>query len=227
MKLIPINWLNKFFMVATAAMMMSPLFVHASQNNYLKIDFSSDWATTTLGEVRPDGTFKTSIALTYTKNAGNSTLYTFSDSPSISPVTATNVKLCTQRGSVYEWTDAGSSFVGVSGNLFANLNGNNNTEAYKLELTMSASVDSSACTASNVGKSNITTTAKATLSKCTNTNANKCSASSSFNNSINATEVNFWDVINAAPEPGTLALMLMALLGLAWFSRKRIPGSAT
>lgn len=107
-----------------------------------------------------------------------------------------------------EWIDQGDVTIGVYGTL-----SDGPATLTIPQSSFSAPSQSGSCTSKGV----------------TNVSGLTYNASVKQNNGqtpINTT-YNYWNDPSVVPEPGTLALMLTALLGLVWFSRKRMPGSAT
>jgi hypothetical protein len=142
---------------------------------------------------------------------------TFGQSQTLTVVRA-NVKMCKPgtRGQL-EWLNEGNAVVGVTGVLTS---GNSSTvpspSGYRLTLGMTNIVDtfgSSNGSCSNSGQKTYTYTGTAVIDR-------RNGSSNTFTNKLTST-YNFGSVINRAPEPETLVLVVTALLGLAWVNRQR------
>jgi hypothetical protein len=148
---------------------------------------------------------------------GNSTLI-LGASQSLTVVRAF-VKLCKPgtRGQL-EWLNEGNAVVGVTGTLTS---GTSSTvpspNGYRLTLGMTNIVDTfnssnGACTV--LGQKTYTYTGTAVIDR-------RDGSSSNFMNKLTNT-YNFGNVVNRAPEPETLVLMLTALLALGWVSARSV-----
>jgi len=131
---------------------------------------------------------------------------------SLTPVNAL-VKMCAPgTNGQLEWLDQGITMVGVTGTLtntiFTTPNIPNNSN-YTLTLSMTGISDTyaspGACTVQ--GAKTYTATQNAVIDDGVTT--------------ILTTIYNFWNTTNLVPEPGTLLLMLIGMLGLGWMSMKR------
>lgn len=147
---------------------------------------------------------------------GNTTL-TLGQSQTLTVVSAP-VKMCKPgTGNPLEWLDQGTTVVGVTGVLTSGTSSTVPTDGYRLTLSMTGIIDTygssnGACT--TVGQKTYTYTAGAVIDKQTGGSGN-------FTNKLTST-YNFWNATNGVPEPGTIFLMLMGLLGLGWMITKRM-----
>jgi len=124
------------------------------------------------------------------------------------------VKMCAPgTGGALEWQDQGSNVAGVSGTLTAS----NATGTYTLVLTRTPLADTystsiGSCVGTTPGTTTYTYTSSAVITKTPAVGAPSTILSNTYN---------FWNIDNLVPEPGTLFLMLIGMLGLGWMSMKR------
>jgi len=146
---------------------------------------------------------------------GNATLTLGGGTQTLTVVSAP-VKMCKPgTNNQLEWLDQGNTVVGVTGTLTSG-SSTALTDEYRLVLTMSGISDtygSSNGSCSSVGQKTYTFTAGAVI--------DKLDSSSNYQTILSST-YNFWNATNGVPEPGTVALMLLGLLGMGWISMKRI-----
>lgn len=130
-------------------------------------------------------------------------------------VVSTPVKMCKPgTNNQLEWLDQGNTVVGVTGTLTSGAT-TVPTDAYRLVLSMTGINDtynSSNGACSTVGQKTYTYTAGAEIEKL----------DGAVYVNVLSTTYNFWNATNGVPEPGTVALMLMGLLGMGWMSVKRM-----
>ncbi len=144
---------------------------------------------------------------------GNPTL-TFGQSQTLTVVSA-SVKMCKPgTNKQLEWLDQGNTVVGVTGTLTNAIP--IPTNGYRLVLTMTGISNTygsanGPCTV--LGAKTYTYTANAAIDK---RNGN----SDNYTNKLTTT-YNFWNATNSIPEPGTIFLLLIGLLGLGWMSMTR------
>lgn len=147
---------------------------------------------------------------------GNTTL-TLGQSQTLTVVSAP-VKMCKPgTGNQLEWLDQGTTVVGVTGVLTSGTSSTVPTDGYRLTLSMTGIIDtygSSNGTCNTLGQKTYTYTAGAVIDK-------QIGDSGNFTNKLTST-YNFWNATNGVPEPGTVFLMLLGLLGLGWMSTKRM-----
>lgn len=132
-------------------------------------------------------------------------------------VVSAPVKMCKPgtKGQL-EWLDQGNTVVGVTGVLTS---GNSSTvpaDGYQLTLTMTGinnTYGSANGSCSVSGQKTYTYTAGAVIEKLD-------SGSNTFINKLSST-YNFWNATNGIPEPGTMFLFLIGLLGLGWLNMTR------
>jgi len=142
---------------------------------------------------------------------------TFGQSQTLTVVSA-RVKLCKPgTNNQLEWLDQGNTVVGVTGVLTSGTSSEVPRNGYRLTLTMTNISDTygsanGTCTVS--GQKTYTYTAGALIEQRNGDSAN-------FTTILNST-YNFWNATNGVPEPGTVALMLMGLLGMGWMGMKRM-----
>lgn len=135
-------------------------------------------------------------------------------------VVSVPLKMCKPgTGGNLEWLDQGTTAVGVTGVLTSGTTGTVPPNGYRVVLGMTAISDTYAasngsCTTS--GAKTYTYTSTAVVAK-------RNGGGDSFATKLTTT-YNFWNTINSVPEPGTIALMLTALLGLGWINRKQARG---
>lgn len=141
---------------------------------------------------------------------------TLGQSQSLTVVSAP-VKMCKPgTNDQLEWLDQGNTVVGVTGVLTGTSSGNPQRE-YRLTLSMTGISDiysssNGPCTVS--GQKTYTYTAGALIER-------RSGSSDNYDLVLNST-YNFWNATNGVPEPGTVALMLLGLLGMGWMSMKRM-----
>ena len=142
---------------------------------------------------------------------------TFGQSQTLTVVSA-RVKMCKPgTNNQLEWLDQGNTVVGVTGILTSGTSSEVPQNGYRLTLSMTGisdtySTSSGTCTAA--GQKTYTYTGGALIEQRAGNSAN-------FNTVLNST-YNFWNATNGVPEPGTVALMLMGLLGMGWMGMKRM-----
>lgn len=123
------------------------------------------------------------------------------------------VKMCAPgTGGNLEWLDQGSTVVGVTGTLTAA----SPTANYALALSMGPATDTystSSGTCAVQGAKTYNYTSSAVITKTV-------IIGGAVSNVLTNT-YNFWNVSNLVPEPGTLFLLLIGMLGLGWMSLKR------
>jgi len=148
---------------------------------------------------------------------GNTTL-TLGGGTQTLTVVSVPVKMCKPgTDNQLEWLDQGNTVVGVTGTLTSGTSSTVPNNGYRLTLTMTGISDTygsanGLCSVS--GQKTYTYTAGAVIDKQTD---------DSGNYTIKLTSTyNFWNATNGVPEPGTVALMLLGLLGMGWISMKRI-----
>jgi hypothetical protein len=141
---------------------------------------------------------------------------TLGQSQSLTVVSAP-VKMCKPgTNDQLEWLDQGNTVVGVTGVLTSGTSSTVPNNGYRLTLTMTGISDtygSSNGSCSVSGQKTYTYTAGAVIDKLD---------SSSIYQIILSSTYNFWNATNGVPEPSTVALMLLGLLGMGWISMKRI-----
>lgn len=148
---------------------------------------------------------------------GNATLTLGGGSQTLTVVSAP-VKMCKPgTNNQLEWLDQGNTVVGVTGTLTSGTSSTVPQNGYRLTLTMTNINDSYSnsnglCQTS--GQKTYTYTAGALIEQ-------RAGNSNNFNTELNST-YNFWNATNGVPEPGTVALMLMGLLGMGWMNVKRM-----
>jgi len=148
---------------------------------------------------------------------GNTTL-TFGAGTQTLTVVSAPVKMCKPgTGNQLEWLDQGTTVVGVTGVLTSGTSSTVPNNGYRLTLSMTGisntyGSSNGACT--TLGQKTYAYTAGAVIDKQTGGSGN-------FTNVLTST-YNFWNATNGVPEPGTIFLMLMGLLGLGWMSTKRM-----
>ncbi len=165
------------------------------------------------------GTVNTPLVVRLNTNANQTVDVTLGQSQSLT-TRVIGVKMCAKgTGGNLEWLDQGQTVIGVTGFLTS---GNSSTvpnNGYKLTLGISVTSDTygaSTGSCSPQGAKSYVATTSAKLEKDQGSNMN----------TVFDSTYGFWNAANTVPEPGTLALMLMGLLGLGWLSRKRLPGKA-
>lgn len=146
---------------------------------------------------------------------GNPTLQ-FGQSQTLTMVRAF-VKLCKPgtRGQL-EWLNEGNAIVGVTGVLTSGTSSTVPQNGYRLTLGMTNIVNtfgSSNGPCSPLGAKTFTYTGTAVIDK-------RAGVSDNFINKLTNT-YNFGNLVNRAPEPETVVLMLTALLALGWVSMRR------
>lgn len=133
-------------------------------------------------------------------------------------VVSAPVKMCKPgTNDQLEWLDQGNTVVGVTGALTSGTSSDVPINGYRLTLTMSGISDtygSANGTCSVSGQKTYTYTGGALIEQ-------RAGNSPNFNTKLNST-YNFWNATNGVPEPGTVALMLLGLLGMGWMSMKRM-----
>ncbi len=148
---------------------------------------------------------------------GNATLTLGGGSQTLTVVSAP-VKMCKPgTNNQLEWLDQGNTVVGVTGTLTSGISSTVPQNGYRLTLTMTNINDSYSnsnglCQTS--GQKTYTYTAGALIEQ-------RAGNSTNFNTELNST-YNFWNATNGVPEPGTVALLLMGLLGMGWMNVKRM-----
>jgi len=175
------------------------------------------------GVVNDSGLVKTPLILNnFPNNGQNTTFGGPANSVTLAPVIL-NVKMC-KPGTIDkktgvalpEWLDQGNALVGVTGTLTDGPSGTITNNGYRMILSFSATPNPiQTCDTSNYGMLSYIPSATVTIQKGTGNN-------SSFNNVAGYVNVPWfiWNATLTAPEPGTLALMMAALVGLGWMSRK-------
>lgn len=148
--------------------------------------------------------------LTLTSFDGNTPLVFGAGGQGLTVVTAL-VKMCKPgtRGQL-EWLDQGNTVVGVTGRLTTATTFPPPLNTYRLTLGMASISDtyaSSNGSCTTAGAKTYTYTVSAVIDK-----QNVVKLTSTYN---------FWNV-NSVPEPGTISLLLIGLLGLGWLSMNRI-----
>lgn len=142
---------------------------------------------------------------------------TLGQSQSLTVVSAP-VKMCKPgTNNQLEWLDQGNTVVGVTGTLTSGTSSTVPQNGYRLTLTMTNindSYSSSNGLCQTSGQKTYTYTAGALIEQ-------RAGNSNIFNTELNST-YNFWNATNGVPEPGTVALMLLGLLGMGWMSMKRM-----
>ncbi len=130
-------------------------------------------------------------------------------------VVSAPVKMCKPgTNKQLEWLDQGNTVVGVTGVLTGGTS--NPNDNYRLTLTMTGISDTygsanGSCTES--GKKTYTYTGGAVI-------AEEAGNSGNFIDKLNST-YNFWNATSSIPEPGTIFLLLIGLLGLGWMHMTR------
>lgn len=160
---------------------------------------------------------------------GNATL-TIGQSQTLTVVSAP-VKMCKPgTKNQLEWLDQGNTVVGVTGVLTSGTSPSGQDDDYRLTLTMTGISDTygsanGACSVS--GQKTYTYTAGALIEKqnCVRTQPGQgnCNAQNGIISyvTILTTTYNFWNATNSIPEPGTIFLLLIGLLGLSWMNMTR------
>ena len=160
---------------------------------------------------------------------GNPTL-TLGQSQTLT-VVSTPVKMCKPgTNKQLEWLDQGNTVVGVTGILTSGTSSTVPNNGYRLTLTMTGIGNTygsanGSCTES--GKKTYTYTAGALIEKqtCVRTRPGQggCNAQTGIISYVTklTTTYNFWNATNSIPEPGTIFLFLIGLLGLGWMSMTR------
>jgi hypothetical protein len=148
---------------------------------------------------------------------GNTTLTLGGGQQTLTVVSAP-VKMCKPgTNNQLEWLDQGNTVVGVTGVLTSGTSSTVPNNGYRLTLTMTGIIDtygSANGTCEVSGQKTYTYTGGAVIDKRTGNSAN-------YTNKLTST-YNFWNATNGVPEPGTVALMLLGLLGMGWMSMKRM-----
>lgn len=148
---------------------------------------------------------------------GNPTLTLGGGTQTLTVVSAP-VKMCKLgTNNQLEWLDQGNTVVGVTGTLTSGTSSTVPQNGYRLTLTMTNindSYSSSNGLCQTSGQKTYTYTAGALIEQ-------RAGNSNNFNTELNST-YNFWNATNGVPEPGTVALMLIGLLGMGWMSMKRM-----
>ena len=153
-------------------------------------------------------------------------------------VVSTPVKMCKPgtKGNL-EWLDQGNTVVGVTGVLTSGTSATVPVDGYRLTLTMTGISNTygnvnGSCSVS--GQKTYTYTKGAVIEKQTQTcvsssngNPIACTNPTALPSSVVfvpklTTTYNFWNAtIGSAPEPGTMFLFLIGLLGLVWLNMTR------
>ena len=149
-------------------------------------------------------------------------------------VVSTPVKMCKPgtKGNL-EWLDQGNTVVGVTGVLTSGTTATVPDDGYRLTLSLAItnnySSSNGACSGSS-GQLSYTRTAGAVIDKLAcvlpaNSNANQksCNANTGTFSYVTklTTTYNFWNATHGVPEPGTMFLFLIGLLGLGWLNMTR------
>lgn len=207
---------GKAAVAASVLALLLPGVAHATDHMLSLVAGTSgnfSWSTTTPVTMTHAGGVSSPLVISITESQGNNTTttqVTLGSGQTLSTTTI-NVKMCAiGTGGQLEWLDQGPTVVGVTGAL-TSADGN-----YHLTLTMdpnppSPTAVSGSC--SPQGAKNYTYTSGGTA-------ALRRGNSNNFD-SLFTSIYKFWNATNAVPEPGTIALMLSALFGLGWISRRR------
>lgn len=148
-------------------------------------------------------------------------------------VVSTRVKMCKPgtKGNL-EWLDQGNTVVGVTGVLTSGTTATVPNNGYRLTLSLviTDNIGSSNGACLDSGKLSYTRTAGAVIDKLacvlpanSNANQNSCNANTGTFSYVNklTTTYNFWNATHGVPEPGTMFLFLIGLLGLVWLNMAR------
>ncbi len=154
-------------------------------------------------------------------NFDSNTTLTLGDGTQTLTVVSAPVKMCKPgTNNQLEWLDQGNTVVGVTGVLTSGTSSTVPINGYRLTLTMTGISDTygsanGPCTVR--GDKTYTYTPSAVIEQRT-VDTNNADV---YTTKLTST-YNFWNATNGVPEPGTVALMLLGLLGMAWTSMKRI-----
>ena len=133
-------------------------------------------------------------------------------------VVSAPVKMCKPgTKNQLEWLDQGTTVVGVTGILTSGTSSTVPSNGYRLMLTMTGISNTYAASngpcPNNSGQKTYTYTAGAVIEKQTGNSGN-------FTNKLSST-YNLWNATHGVPEPGTIFLFLIGLLGLGWLNMTR------